>query len=380
MSNDTALQPHHNIYKQALKKCPDLKSKLSFLPGELMRSENPSFSKLKRIHRKMSITCLTTQDPDICFFYSMYNISVNKLLFRSRLESFHKNLPENLEIPRAMKDTFKMPVSLNEIVRIKGTVTTETGEQKEIDILLENDYEIYQTMSQYQYKPTDLKAKKVPVYDFDSETEWAMLYLAYNGGMSVVDTYLKEFLIKKKAQIASRKVCALKEKSASACQARQKLLQDQSLTLDLSVSEPARKVFDRLHKIRVLKWEIKKIKKTGASSEASQSIAEKEKQITHLSDSIKTDVHLLRERTLGKGMPPRLFSDYLLLEYNGKIGRRAEVMQFLGKIKADATDLHNIKTGLKKTHELSPRKPSKTETDSFIKFVTHKCQFPLWQL
>lgn len=375
MSNDAALRPYYNIYKQALKKCPDLEIRLSFLPSKLLKDENPSFSKLRRIHQKMSVTCLTTQDPDICFFYSLYNMSVNRLRLRAGLKLSHENLPENLEIPQSMKDTFKLPVSLNEIVHIKGTVITETGEQKKIDVLLENDYEIYQKMSQYEYDSKELQIEKIPVYDFNRATEWTMLYLAYNGGMSVADTYLKEFLIKKKEQLSSRKTC--KNRTTAACKARKKLLQGQSLELNLSTSETAQEVSDTIRKIRKLKWEIKKIQKTDASAKAAQVIEEKEKQTQELADGMENAVRLLRERTLGKSKPPELFSDYLLLEYNGSLWRRSEVIEFPGKIKTDAKDLHEIRASLIKAHKHSKQTPTDKEAENFLNSVKNNCQFPL---
>ena len=376
MSQDPELQHYHNIYKQALLKCPDLETRLSFLPKELLRSRNPTFLKLRRIHNNISITCLTTQDPDICFFYSLYNISVNRKRLTFKLESLHENLPENLEIPKAMKETFKMPVLLNEMVRVKGTVTTDAGAEKEIDILLENDYEIHQEMSRYKYNPEELQVTKQPVYDFNKAAEWAMLYLAYNGGMSVMDTYFKEFLIKKKRRLASGKTCKGENRSTPICRNQKRLQQGQSMEPDFSLSETAQSVVDKLQEIRILKWEIKKLKKKNPD-EAPSLIAEKEKQITELTDGMETEIQTLRQSTLGQDQVPELFSDYLLLEYAEKVSRRAEVITFLGKIKADAKGLRHIRGPLNRVHKRSERKPDDTEAESFYESVKNKCQFPL---
>lgn len=308
MSNDELLRSYHNIYREALENCPDLNIKAR-LPAILSEESNPTYSKLKKINKSLRVTCLTTQDPYACFFYSMYNYQVNKILLEKELASAHDNL----------------------------------------------------------------QIKKTPVYIFDKETKEALVYWSYNGGISIIKDYLKEFLRKKHLQITQSE--SSPECKSAPCKWRRQIESGQPLDFDISTSEELQAVFQKFNDIDTHKWKIREFKRKKKPSNYKQLIEEKKEQISQLKREIESFTTSLREETIGKGEPPERFTDYLWLEYNGGNRRKAEVIQFISKIQSDFADISNIQTKLQKMHEDSSNKPDKKKQEDFLESVKNKCSF-----
>ena len=365
MSNDGLLRPYHHIYREALKNCPDLNIKAR-LPAILSEERNPSYSKLKKINKKLRVNCLTTQDPYACFFYSMYNIKANGTLLEGKLASVEENLPQNLEIPDSVKDFFQLPIRLNEVLHITESRMAKDGQIKEISSFFQNDYELMEALSKNRYKKENLQVKKTTLYKVEEKTRTALTYWSYNGGASIINDYLKEFLIKKKKQVV--------ESENDFSSLKKQIAEGRPLDFDLSISEDLQATLQKLKDIDTHKWTIRKLEKEKKPSDYQQQIKERKEEIKRLEREIESFTLSLREETLGKGQPPERFTDYLWLEYNGGNRRRAEVVEFVSKVKSDAKKLTDIKTNLKRMHKHSKNKPSKELQQEFLESLKTKCR------
>ena len=363
MSNDEMLSSYHNIYREALKNCPDLSTKAR-LPEVLFEEPNPSYSKLKKINKNFPVSCLTSQDPYACFFYSMYNIKVNKLHLEKRLSSAHENLPQNLEIPESTKDIFQLPIRLNEVLHVREIRTEENGEKKTTDFFFQNDYELMEAIAEGRYQTKNLQIKKATLYNFDEKAKAALIHWSYNGGASIINDYLKEFLTKKKKHIVE----------STAPQWKKQIKEGQPFDFDLSISDPLKQTLQKLEDIDRHKWTVRDLKKK-KPSDYQQSIKEEQAKIKQLEEEIENFTASLRQETLGKGHPPEKFTDYLWLEYNGGEKRRAEVVRFVSKVASDAEDLSNIGVNLKRMHQHSQNKSMEAKQKEFLESLTDKCQF-----
>ena len=367
MSNDKLLSSYHHIYREALKTCPDLNIKAR-LPETLSEEENPSYSKLKKINKNLNVDCLTTQAPYACFFYSMYNIKANKTLLEEELDSVEENLPQNLEISQSVKDFFQLPIRLNEVLHVTEIQTTADGQTREVNSFFQNDYELIEALGKAQYKKENLQVKKTTLYTFDKKTKAALVYWSYNGGTSIIRKYLQEFLIKKKKQIV--------EGDSSSSHGKKQIKKGQPLDFDFSISEDLQAALQKFKDIDTSKWTIKDLEER-KPSDYQQLIKEEKEKIKQFKKDIENFTTALRQETLGKGQPPERFTDYLWLKYNGGDRRRAEVVEFVSKVKRDAEKLSDIQTNLKRMHRNSKNKPSKNTQKEFLESLKTKCRLTL---
>ena len=206
------------IFNEAVNKCPDLNQKVIY--------DKTCRKNIKTTHK--CNTCRVTQDPHTCFFYSMMYIRKNKKTLRKILLSNDRPMPKNAKISDEIKKQFQMPIKRNEIVYMKGTVKTKSGKTKEVDLILKDDHEAYDTLNGIDLKNSSVKVKKVNLYKPDSDLEWYILHSAYNGGDSVIYIHLQTFLSQVKGAISSNKTC-INNPKGKFCSYRQNIQNDKPL-------------------------------------------------------------------------------------------------------------------------------------------------------
>ncbi len=226
--------PKSQIYKDFRDKCPGLLDQVR-IPDQIrsgstegkkgVTSKSDMFDEdykgVKTAARKMN--CAVTQNADTCFFYGMYNMKLNQIQFQQTMSRNSSPFPANVEtesntpasqrLRQVIKD-FKLPLKLNEMLIVRGPVTKH-GVREDKTWLMRSDGEIYDALHDENgkrdvtYNRKDLKIQKVTVFDMDDkETQWDLLYQAYNGGISVVSSeHLRGFIKDEKYYMSLGKHC-----------------------------------------------------------------------------------------------------------------------------------------------------------------------------
>ena len=151
-----------SFYKKALDRCPGLEKALL--------SNFDYFS------------CKVTHAPHICLFYTFFD-------FLSNYKIIVKNLEEPLDymgrrsFSRSMKKHFHLPLKLNEVLIVRGTVRG-----KEVDWVFWDDSELFDLIQKYGWTDQEmknLKAVKQDLFQNSDKAAKVMNYFAYNGGGTV---------------------------------------------------------------------------------------------------------------------------------------------------------------------------------------------------
>ena len=196
---------YHEIYNEALEKCPELKN--AVIPTELLDDERVGNAQLDQHNKNPPFTCAITMDPYTCFFYSMYNLKV----LQAKFDFFYENGPSylgNRELSPKVTRDFQLRIERNEMLTVKGTVITRTGEKREVNWTFWSDAEIYDTLVKngFSYDINDLEIKKVPLFN-PEELKTYLVHTAHNGGDSIVSDHLVGFLKQLKRQISNGVQC-----------------------------------------------------------------------------------------------------------------------------------------------------------------------------
>ena len=222
------------IYRQALQRCEDLNEKVWIDPKIIPvrmggKGETRSYSRLEKINKKIRVTCRLTQDPATCFFYSLFNMQKNRIRLEVALNTVDKKIPRKTKVPENIKQDFLFPIRLNEVLHVKGIVKVN-GKKRRIDEIFENNNEVYKSMKEVQYDPKDLAIKKVKLFKIDFNRKWKILYWLYNGGSSVADTYIWNFIREEKKTLSRE--CKRNHMGFQRCKHRRQIIQNRSLPFD----------------------------------------------------------------------------------------------------------------------------------------------------
>lgn len=143
--------------------------------------------------------CEVTQDPYSCFFYSIYNYKLNKYAF----ENVYRTIPPDSGLSQDVKEVFQLPISFNEILHLKGKITIR-GQVKEVDWLIKDISELKGLLSKGMgYNTEDLKIKKINVFP-ENILEKDVTQRSYNGGISIINRHLPDFMEELKTAISSK--------------------------------------------------------------------------------------------------------------------------------------------------------------------------------
>ena len=193
------------------------------------KGETRSYSRLEKINKKIRVTCRLTQDPATCFFYSLFNMQKNRIRLEVALNTVDKKIPRKTKVPENIKQDFLFPIRLNEVLHVKGIVKVN-GKKRRIDEIFENNNEVYKSMKEVQYDPKDLAIKKVKLFKIDFNRKWKILYWLYNGGSSVADTYIWNFIREEKKTLSRE--CKRNHMGFQRCKHRRQIIQNRSLPFD----------------------------------------------------------------------------------------------------------------------------------------------------
>lgn len=194
---------HKAIYAAALKNCPDLDQRV--IPPQ-KNAKNPPY------------TCRTTQNPDTCFFYSMFNIKINEQTLQRSYKTIRRDLPKGSKISESTKKAFHLPISIQEVVQVKGTIVQKNGTTKKVDLILKDGRAVHNFLKNTNYKKSKLDIVKLNLYGKNKKLKWYILHSAYNGGISVISNHLEIFAQRIKDQVYrscgemySKKYCEYKK-------------------------------------------------------------------------------------------------------------------------------------------------------------------------
>ncbi len=196
---------YKQIYKDVIKKCPSLKSKIISLSGTCQKSTAIKYTAcLRKQTNSSALKCQTSQDPYSCLFYTIYNFKNNQVKFDRIMRK--KSLNNYKFFNNRLNTDFKLPVQLNEMVSVTGTITVR-GVKRKINYVMRDNKEIYSVFgkSHVRYNIKNLKIKKVKLFK-KKELKWAFSHLAHNGGQSIITTHLKDFIRNLKYKISINKI------------------------------------------------------------------------------------------------------------------------------------------------------------------------------
>ncbi len=209
------IKKYHNIYKKALKRCPYLESKTVNLNNCQKYKKMDNFKRcFKRKNNKNTIKCKTSQDAYSCLFYAIFNMKRNEVDFKKKLSRtfLSRTVKQKMKSSKKLQEIardFKHPVTLNELVTVKGTII-KNGKKKQIKYVFKDMSEIFNTFNKpnVQYRLEDLTIKKVKLFnqgkgDADQKLKWAFLHLAHNGGTSIIVDHFTKFITDIKSRIAN---------------------------------------------------------------------------------------------------------------------------------------------------------------------------------
>ena len=196
---------YHQIYNEAETKCPYLKNVVT--PEELLNDDKVSDSNLIEHNENPPFTCTLTTNPYTCFFYSMYNIKIHQTKVNQHYDDGPSYLGNRDLSPQIVRD-FKLRIERNEMLVIKGKVTTKNGEKKEVNWTFWSDGELYNTIvtKGYSYDTSELQIQKVTLFN-PEELKTYFVHTAHNGGDSIVSDYFVEFLRRLKRRISNGTLC-----------------------------------------------------------------------------------------------------------------------------------------------------------------------------
>ncbi len=192
-----------DIYKQAIDKCPGLKNKV--VPPTIINQEKRSDKRLSGLQRNAPITCNMTQDPWTCLFYSMFNIKINMRYFDRNYNEVSDYMGTR-ELSAQMEEDFELPIKLNEMLVVKGTVKKK-GKEEEVEWVFWDTSEVYSVFNKVEeYDIKNLEVRKTKLFD-EKTLRSAFLHSAHNGGGSIVRTHLKTFVEETKLTISRGSSC-----------------------------------------------------------------------------------------------------------------------------------------------------------------------------
>ena len=211
---------YHDIYEDALKRCPHLKNKTV----SLNECQNyTTIGGFKRCFQKKksidTFECKTSQDAYSCLFYTMFNIKKNKIDLEEQLSNFFYSTFDQGQVDRFMKlqkfqqiaKDFKHPIRLNEMVTVEGIIT-KNGKKKKIQYVFEDARRIFHAFGKgnVKYRLEDLKIKKVKLFNkalmpSDEKLKWFFLHAARNESPAVLN-HFTDFMWQVKFSIAKDEI------------------------------------------------------------------------------------------------------------------------------------------------------------------------------
>ena len=189
-----------DIYRDAVTNCPGLEDKV--IPPNLVTETRFNDTRLKRKMKRASITCGLTQDPHACLFYSMFNVKINLKEFNNKYNEIPDYMGSRRELSEKIEEDFQLPVMLNEVLVVKGTIKNKTtGKIETIEKVFWDETQVHDEFKGIEYDIGSLEIKKVPVFK-KQNLKNAFLHYAHNGGRSIVATHLKVFVEGVKKRVA----------------------------------------------------------------------------------------------------------------------------------------------------------------------------------
>lgn len=189
-----------DVYRNAIRNCPGLRDKV--IPPNLVTETRFNNTRLRRKMKRASITCGLTQDPYACLFYSMFNVKINLKEFNDNYNDI-PNYRGSQEISGAVEEDFQLPIMLNEVLMVKGTMTNKaTGKTETIDRVFWDSSQVADFLADKKYRTSNLEIKKVSVFEKKTLRN-AFLHYAHNGGRSIVADHLPVFVEGIKRRVAA---------------------------------------------------------------------------------------------------------------------------------------------------------------------------------
>ena len=206
---------YHQIAQDVSTQCPQLYKKVANNNNCLNSRNVETFRKcMKSAHSKNKAICHTSQDAYSCLFYTMYNTKRNEIAYHNHIKFYaqqeQKNIQDLLDsvnkenIPlvqkkqkikklKQMAKDFKWPIKLNEIAIFEGSIVAPNGTQRKKNYFFYNIKQMYELLSNMNYHSTKWEVKKNKLFNED-ELKWTFLYLAHNGGISLIQEHFPEFI------------------------------------------------------------------------------------------------------------------------------------------------------------------------------------------
>ena len=178
-----------DIYKEAIKTCPFLKQVVTpmpvYLKGTAISPEN-TFGKA-HIPRQKAMICKTSQDPNSCLLYSVFNAKINLTLMFDNLRK-HSDTITHSSWPGSIKQKVPETIKYNEML----AVTTHNEEGRFIRDSANPDI-AYNNVS----------IKKIPLFKNEEELIWTFVLYAHNGGRTVITRQFIGFMSQLKEKITT---------------------------------------------------------------------------------------------------------------------------------------------------------------------------------
>ena len=180
-----------DIYKEAIKTCPFLEQAVTpkpvYLQGTVISPEN-TFGKA-HVSRKQDMICKTSQDPNSCLLYSVFNAKVNLLDMFDNLRKNYRTITHS-SWPGSIKQKVPKTTKYNEML----VVTTHNEEGSFIKDSA-NPY--------INYNDDNVSIKKIPLFKNEEELIWTFVLYAHNGGGTVISDRFIEFMKQLKDKITN---------------------------------------------------------------------------------------------------------------------------------------------------------------------------------
>ena len=224
---------YSQIYKDVVNKCPTLVHKI--IPKDILEDKTPNLLKLQEFNNKANFTCGVTHDIHSCLFYSLYAMKINFVGF-NKIYYLEENEDFTIPIPQQLKDDFQLPIQLNEVITVKGKVTSKiTGKTIAGEWIVTSHEDLYNLFYEnYSYDINNLKIEKINLFSYKT-LKYHFTQTAHNAGISLIDNVFMHFMKHTKGKITNNKLCIKEDTNAQhidmdCMNYRTLLLNSQSLT------------------------------------------------------------------------------------------------------------------------------------------------------
>jgi len=229
--------PSFHIHQSITKRCPSLLKKT--IPSDILcqnshpcphshlQSGNQSKKELKL--KEYPITCKLTSDLPQCFLYTFLNFKEAIMNFDQKFKA--PNEFERQEIPDEFIEKYGVGLNPNEIITAKTDNNSNTGD----GLLFITARSAYEEAQKHAHSPNN------PMYNLNVKTvsliseedmehfKFFSIQLAYNGGRTIIDSQVTNFLAFLKERIDQADCTSENNKY---CNYRKQILNGNSLSLD----------------------------------------------------------------------------------------------------------------------------------------------------